>query len=48
MAVGPRLSSETYSVVTRRGDRALSQEVRRIVEDLRASGELDRLTAKWF
>ena len=48
MAVGPRLTSETYSVVTLRGDRALSQEVARIVEGLRASGELDRLTAKWF
>ncbi|MDP3047060.1 MAG: ABC transporter substrate-binding protein [Chloroflexota bacterium] len=48
MAVGPRLTSETYSVVTLRGDRALSQEVGRIVEGLRASGELDRLAAKWF
>ncbi len=48
MAVGPRLTSETYSVVTLRGDRALSQEVGRIVEGLRTSGDLDRLAAKWF
>jgi ABC-type amino acid transport substrate-binding protein len=48
MAVGPRLTSETYSVVTLRGDRALTQEIGRIVESLRSSGELDRLAARWF
>ncbi len=48
MAVGPRLTSETYSVVTLRGDRALTREVGRIVESLRTGGELDRLAAKWF
>jgi arginine/lysine/histidine/glutamine transport system substrate-binding and permease protein len=48
MAVGPRLTSEPYSVVTVRGDRALTLEVGRIVEGLRASGELDRLAARWF
>ena len=47
-AVGPRLTSETYSVVTLRGDRALAEEAARIVEGLRATGELDRLAAKWF
>jgi ABC-type amino acid transport substrate-binding protein len=48
MAVGPRLTSETYAVVTPRGDRALSQEIARLVESLRSNGELDRLAAKWF
>ncbi len=48
VAVGPRLTSETYSVVTLRGDRALTLEVARIVERLRTSGELDRLAARWF
>jgi ABC-type amino acid transport substrate-binding protein len=48
MAVGPRLTSETYSVVTLRGDRVLSRELARLVEGMRASGELDRLAAKWF
>jgi ABC-type amino acid transport substrate-binding protein len=47
-AVGPPLTSETYSVVTPRGDRALSREIARLVESLRVSGELDRLAAKWF
>jgi hypothetical protein len=35
-------------VVTPRGDRALSQEIARLVESLRSNGELDRLAAKWF
>jgi cystine transport system substrate-binding protein len=48
IAVGPRLTSETYSVVTLRGNRALTQEVGRIVEGLRDSGALRRLAATWF
>lgn len=48
VAVGPRLTSEPYVIATRRQDRSLSREVERLVEMLRARGELDRLAAKWF
>lgn len=47
-AVGSRLTSEPYVIVTRRQDRALTQEVARLLTKMEENGELDRLINKWL
>jgi len=47
-AVGSRLTSEPYVIATRRQDRALTQEIARVLTKLKESGELDHLIHKWL